>query len=68
MQNVSQLIQAFGGLTQMSRDISVPVSTIQGWDKSKNIPSWRIDNIRHIAKEKNINLDSFINPSPEAGA
>ena len=68
MQNVSQLIQSFGGIAQMSRDIKVPVSTIQGWDKTKNIPSWRIENVRQAASEKGIDINQYLNTSPEAGA
>lgn len=65
MQNVSQLIQAFGGIAQMSRDLSVPVPTIQGWEKAKKVPSWRIDHLRHAAESKGINLDDYLTPAVE---
>lgn len=60
MQKVSQLIQAFGGIVQMSRELGVPVSTIQGWEKAKKVPSWRIDHLRNAATSRGIKLDDYL--------
>ena len=56
MNNLSVLISNFGGLTQMSKIIGVPISTIQSWQKAGHIPHWRIDAIVKIAKKKGIEI------------
>lgn len=55
---VSDIINSFGGLTSMSKIIDVPIPTIFGWKKLKNIPSWRVKNIIDKANEHSIKLPS----------
>lgn len=50
------IISKFGGLVEMSRKTGVPVSTIQHWKRTNNIPCWRWDFINQKANEHNIIL------------
>lgn len=54
--NITNLIKNFGGLTKMSQAINVPISTIQGWEKSGKIPHWRCDVVNKAIEENNINV------------
>ena len=54
--NVIKLVKNFGGIAKMSRTINVPVSTIQGWEKSGKIPHWRWDMLNKAIKKNNIEI------------
>lgn len=48
--DVSALVQTFGGLTAMARALGhAHASTVQGWRQRGAIPRWRIYEIRHSA-------------------
>lgn len=54
--NIKDLISEFGGLTQMSKILNVPVSTIQSWGNKNKIPAWRIQVVVESARKHNIYL------------
>lgn len=53
---VTDLIADFGGLTQMSKKINVPISTIQSWGRQNKIPTWRISVIIEACKKQGIDI------------
>lgn len=55
---VKDIVNSFGGLTDMSKTIGVPIATIFVWKKKNNIPSWRVKNIIDKANEHSIKLPS----------
>jgi hypothetical protein len=64
-----QVIEAFGGLTKMSKQTGWPIPTIQGWQRSGRIPAWRRDPIIDLALSKNIALpDGFVETQSDEGA
>ena len=51
------VIEAFGGIRPMAKDLGVAVSTVQGWKERESIPSNRHDQIRAAATKKGLSLD-----------
>jgi len=65
--SVSEIVKSFGGLTKMSRMANIPVSTIQSWEKTNKIPSWRVDAVIETAKKHSIDLpEEFLNNREKA--
>ena len=63
---VSNVIKQFGGITKMSKAISVPVPTINNWNRSFIIPAKYLKLILDTAKELGINIiadDLIIDPN-----
>jgi hypothetical protein len=54
---IKNLIEKFGGLTEMSLKTGVPISTIQYWQNVNKIPSWRLRYIGEKAAENGIFFD-----------
>lgn len=51
-----EVIKAFGGLTKAHDATGVPISTIQGWQKTGRIPRWRRAEIIASAERLEIEL------------
>ncbi|NIA71048.1 hypothetical protein HBA54_20825 [Pelagibius litoralis] len=51
------VIEAFGGIRPMAKDLGVAVSTVQGWKERASIPANRHDQIRAAAGKKGLTLD-----------
>lgn len=51
-----QVVNAFGGLTKLSKATGWPVSTIQNWPITGCIPGWRRDGIIAAAKRERVTL------------
>jgi len=56
IQNAEAIIESFGGIRPMSREINVPVTTIQGWKKRGVIPGGRRSDIEKAAQKMGVNL------------
>ena len=52
------VIELFGGIRPMAKDLGVAVSTVQGWKERESIPANRHDQIRAAAGKKNLTLDA----------
>ncbi len=50
------IIECFGGIRPMAKKLGVAVTTVQGWKKRNVIPNARMDHIRQIATDNNIEL------------
>lgn len=51
------VIEHFGGIRPMAKDLGVAVSTVQGWKERASIPANRHDQIRAAAAKKDLALD-----------
>ena len=52
-----RIIDAFGGLTEMSRKLNgVPITTIQSWRDKGRIPHWRRREISEAAAREGVSL------------
>ena len=63
-----EVIAAFGGLSAAARALGHKhVSTVQGWQESGRIPSWRRPEIVAAAKIAKVTLPpAFLNETPQA--
>ncbi len=65
------IIELFGGIRPMAKDLGVAVSTVQGWKERESIPANRHDQIRAAATKKGLSLDAELlraSAQAEAGA
>ncbi len=65
------IIELFGGIRPMAKDLGVAVSTVQGWKERESIPANRHDQIRAAATKKGLSLDTELlraSAQAEAGA
>lgn len=54
------IIEAFGGIRPMAKQLGLAVSTVQGWKERSAIPANRQDQIRAAARENNIDIDPAV--------
>lgn len=52
MKTVKQFIDALGGTVKVAEALSLPVSTVSGWNISNSVPRWREPALRELAREK----------------
>lgn len=55
------IIQALGGPAEISRQIGVPLTTVDSWKRSDRIPHWRRPALAELALAKGLALpDGFV--------
>lgn len=54
------IIEAFGGIRPMAKQLGLAVSTVQGWKERSAIPANRHDQIRAAAQKNNIDIDPAV--------
>ncbi len=54
------IIEAFGGIRPMAKQLGLAVSTVQGWKERSAIPANRHDQIRAAAQKNSINIDPAV--------
>lgn len=57
MSYVSKIIDAFGGVRPMARDIGRPVSTVQSWKDRGSIPDEHKAPVLKVARAKSLGLN-----------
>lgn len=62
----SNIIDQLGGLTEVSRQLSVPVTTVSSWKGRNVIPEWRQPALLRLAIEKGITLSTADFPAKVA--
>jgi hypothetical protein len=63
-----QVVDAFGGLTEMSKKLGIPVTTIASWRDAGRIPRWRKPAIIEGAAREGISLPADFSPAPAVAA
>lgn len=62
--HVEDLIDAFGGLSEMARALGHKhVTTVQGWKESNRIPHWRHREILEAADRHGVNIPASVQAS-----
>lgn len=56
METVTAIIASLGGSTAMSRDLGIPLTTIEGWKAANYVPEWRQPTLLDRAKSLKIKL------------
>lgn len=57
---IHQIIKDFGGLSQMSRKVNIPLTTIQSWLRAGKIPNWRHDYLEKKAQENGFSIKKYL--------
>jgi hypothetical protein len=58
METVTDIIAALGGSTAISRDLGIPLTTIEGWKAANYVPEWRQPTLLDRAKTSKVKLRS----------
>ncbi|MBO6783595.1 MAG: hypothetical protein JJ899_10050 [Alphaproteobacteria bacterium] len=61
-QPAGPIIAAFGGIRPMAAKLDIPVSTVQGWKQRDTIPSSRMEEIRRVAEEYELEMPDPAGP------
>jgi hypothetical protein len=61
MATAEDIIDRLGGLTQVSRTLRLPLTTVQGWKDSNYVPEWRRGALLAMASDggKSLATDEF---------
>lgn len=54
------IIEAFGGIRPMAKQLGLAVSTVQGWKERSAIPANRHDQIRAAAQKNSVDIDPAV--------
>jgi hypothetical protein len=60
MENIANIIAAFGGVTKAAAAIGVPITTLHSWKTRGKVPSWRHDAVMKAARNRGIKLDRAV--------
>ena len=61
----SDIIEKFGTIADLARELGVPMTTVSSWGLFNQIPVWRQSKLLELAARKNIELSTADFPSPE---
>jgi len=67
MQTVPDIIEALGGVTAISNETGIPLTTVHSWKRARFVPRWRVPTLVALASKlgKAVTEDSFPNLRPE---
>lgn len=49
--DLSKIVRCYGSFTALAKRLGIPLTTVHGWKLRDNVPDWRADKIKEIAKE-----------------
>lgn len=61
----SDIIDRFGTIADLARDLGVPMTTVSSWGRANYIPAWRQPKLLELAAAKDITLSTADFPLPE---
>jgi hypothetical protein len=64
--STAEIIDQLGGLSEVARQLSVPVTTVSSWKIRNIIPEWRQTAVMRLALEKGVALSTADFPQREA--
>jgi hypothetical protein len=62
----SDIIEKFGTIADLARELGVPMTTVSSWGRANQIPAWRQPKILELAALRGIELSTADFPLPEA--
>jgi hypothetical protein len=65
MATAESIIARLGGLTEISRELRLPLTTVQGWKDANYVPEWRRDALLKLARDKSESLATDEFPTAE---
>jgi hypothetical protein len=60
-----EIIKELGGVTAVSRQLGVPLTTVSSWGRFNSIPQWRQSKLLEIAIAQGATLNTTDFPQPE---
>jgi hypothetical protein len=60
-----EIINRLGGVTAVSKELSVPLTTVSSWGRCNQIPSWRQPKLLELANARNVSLATTDFPAPD---
>lgn len=51
MQTVPDIIEALGGVTAISNETGIPLTTVHSWKRARFVPRWRIPILVALARK-----------------
>jgi hypothetical protein len=61
----TEIINRLGGFTAVSKELSVPPTTVYSWGQRNQIPVWRQPKLLELASASNVSLATTDFPSPD---
>lgn len=61
----SDIIDRFGTIADLARDLGIPMTTVSSWGRANYIPAWRQPKLLEIAALRGITLATTDFPLPE---
>ena len=61
----SEIIERFGTIADLARDLGVPMTTVSSWGRANQIPPWRQPKLLELAAQRDISLSTDDFPLPE---
>ncbi len=59
-----QIIDALGGTGKVADALDLTPSTVSTWKTAGNIPKWRMDGIRKLARKAGVDVDHIESAQP----
>lgn len=56
MASAESILDRFGGVAQVARELNCPLTTVQGWKEANYVPLWRRASLLALALDKKIPL------------
>lgn len=61
----SDIIEKFGTIADLARDLGVPMTTVSSWGLANQIPAWRQPKLLELAAGRGVDLSTADFPLPE---
>lgn len=59
-----EIIKELGGVTAVSKQLGVPLTTVSSWCRFNHVPTWRQTKLLEIAIDKGVSLNTDDFPAP----
>ncbi|MBB4856987.1 hypothetical protein HNO88_000284 [Novosphingobium chloroacetimidivorans] len=68
MDTVSDILEALGGVTVVSSETGIPLTTVHSWKRAGYVPQWRVPTLLQLAERRGKPLTEGNFPKRHAAA
>lgn len=61
----SDIIEKFGKIAELARELGVPMTTVSSWGRANYIPAWRQPKLLELAAERGVTLSTADFPTED---
>jgi hypothetical protein len=61
----SDIIEKFGKIADLARELGVPMTTVSSWGRANYIPAWRQPKLLELAAERGVTLSTADFPTDD---